>query len=88
MNKTLISECFESLSIRTGLHTGSVTIFLDEMFDFHRQMALDTDVNPWSKSSYVAPEMSSAGLAQSTGSPGDCAKLTAQLRKVFDRLTL
>ena len=53
------------------------------MFDFHRQMALDTDVNPWSRSSYVAPEMSSAGLAQSTGSPGDCGKLTSQVRKVF-----
>ena len=60
------------------------------MFDFHRQMALDTDVNPWSRSSYVAPEMSSAGLAQSTGSPGDCGKLTSQVRKVFygDNLVL
>ena len=53
------------------------------MFDFHRQMALDKEVNPWSRSSYVAPEMSSAGLAQSTGSPGDCGKLTSQVRKVF-----
>lgn len=53
------------------------------MFDFHRQMALDKEVNPWSRSSYVAPEMSPAGLAQSTGAPGDCGKLTSQVRNVF-----
>ena len=65
-----------SLSIRTGLHTGTVRQYIDSLMAFHGDMATKGGVKPWDRLSYVAPEFSSAGMAQSIETnPGDCQKL-------------
>ena len=67
-----------SLSIRTGLHTGTVRQFIDSLMSYHGTMSLEgeTKSTPWDRISFVAPEYSHAGMAQAIETtPGDCSKL-------------